>query len=195
VARLFFHIFLRHALTPIVQAERKPTIETATQRQRQRLDAIMKSAVVCLVLLAATARAFVASPPASTHHAKRMPSSLRMYESVEAAIAEAQKICANDPSSPECRVAWDIVEELEAADSHTTAAPYAAANDDAMVSALLGSFDILLSKIDGKMDQLMATTQRLEEFGTADPSIAALGQRAAEMKYALANAKASLGRH
>jgi hypothetical protein len=117
-----------------------------------------------------------------------------MYESVEAAIAEAQKICANDPSSPECRVAWDIVEELEAADSHkgVYASPYAS-NDAAMVSALLGSFDILLQKIDGKMDQLMATTDRLAEFGTADTSIAELGLRAGEMKQALANAKASLG--
>ena len=42
-----------------------------------------------------------------------------MFDSVEDAIAEAQKACAEDPTSGECKVAWEIVEELEAADSHT----------------------------------------------------------------------------
>lgn len=116
-----------------------------------------------------------------------------MYDSVEEAIAEAQRICAIDPASSECRVAWDIVEELEAADSHRGGAPSAAAGMSSPDnSAFLGSFDILVQKIDGKMDQLKATTAMLQEMGAGDPSIAELGARADEMKQALANARASL---
>lgn len=160
--------------------------------------------------LASTACGFVVSPspshrhatPSSTPHA---PTQLNMYNSVEEAIVEAQRICAVDPASPECRVAWDIVEELEAADSHRGGVefPYASSaasggaadpsDENAIeVSVMLGSFDILMKKIDGKMDQLQATTVKLHELGATDPSVTQLWQRAEEMKQALADAKASL---
>jgi len=119
---------------------------------------------------------------------------LDMFASVEEAIAEAQRICASDPSSPECRVAWDIVEELEAADSHQGAAAGAAAGAQSTTdyAALMGSFDILSQKIAGKMDQLQATTDKLVELGVTDPSVAELGARAEEMKQQLARASATL---
>ena len=115
---------------------------------------------------------------------------LHSYESVEAAIADAQRICASDPTSPECKVAWDIVEELEAADSHQGGFDAPSASTD--LTALMGGFDILIKKIDGKMDQLKATTDKLAELGETDPSLAELGARAVDMKQALANARARL---
>mmetsp|Transcript_11461 Transcript_11461/g.14189 ORF Transcript_11461/g.14189 Transcript_11461/m.14189 type:complete len:147 (-) Transcript_11461:244-684(-) len=138
-----------------------------------------------LSLLASTASAFVVSPSCP-----RSSISLNLYDRVEDAIAEANRICAADPSSPECRVAWDIVEELEAADSHKGG--YTTTDVSPDIVAFMGSLDILMRKIDGKMDQLKATTDKLEEMGSTDPSIAELGARAIEMKYALANARMSL---
>ena len=53
-------------------------------------------------------------------------------------------------------------------------------------------FDILANKIDGKMDQLKATTDRLQQLGVADPTVMELGVRAEDMKRCLETAKASL---
>jgi len=117
-----------------------------------------------------------------------------MFESVEAAIADAQRICAADPSSPECKVAWDIVEELEAAESHKGGPGVSGGPQSTDVAALMGSFDILVAKIDGKMDQLMATTIKLSELGVTDPSVAELYARAGEMKRALVDATSALRR-
>ena len=141
--------------------------------------------VFALPLLASTACAFVVSPSFPRHSI-----SLNLFNTVEDAIAEAERICAIDPSSPECRVAWDIVEELEAADAHRGGFTPSDVSPD--IVAFMGSLDILMRKIDGKMDQLKATTDKMEELGSTDPTIAELGARAVEMKYALANARASL---
>eukprot|EP00545_Synedropsis_sp_CCMP1620_P010709 CAMPEP_0119021790 /NCGR_PEP_ID=MMETSP1176-20130426/26700_1 /TAXON_ID=265551 /ORGANISM="Synedropsis recta cf, Strain CCMP1620" /LENGTH=46 /DNA_ID= /DNA_START= /DNA_END= /DNA_ORIENTATION= len=46
----------------------------------------------------------------------------------------------------------------------------------------MGSFDILVAKIDGKMDQLKGTTERMAQLGSTDPAVAELGVRADEMK-------------
>lgn len=125
--------------------------------------------------------------------APRLPTQLNLYESVNEAIAEAQRICANDPSSPECKVAWDIVEELEAADSHNQALAQQTQPDGQSMDyvAMMGSFDILTQKIDGKMDQLKATTEKLQSLGASDPSVAELARLSDEMKATLARARAS----
>lgn len=115
---------------------------------------------------------------------------LYLYASVEAAISEAERICAVDPDSNECRVAWDIVEELEAADSHrddTVISPEtveAAAEVGMDTTALLGSFDILTHKIDTKMDQLSMTADQLHSMG-APGEMPELVRLAEEMKVAL----------
>ena len=147
-------------------------------------------------LLASTACAFTSiSSSSSTGRSTsiRPSTELYLYDKVEEAIAEAQRICAADPTSQECRVAWDIVEELEAADSHQGRFVSTATRIDEGpdAAALMGSFDILLSKIDGKMDQLTATTEKFAELGSRDPSMAELHQRAYEMKNAIAHARAS----
>jgi hypothetical protein len=138
-----------------------------------------------LPLLASTACAFVVlpSPPRHSMH-------LQMYENVEAAIADAQRICAGDPASAECKVAWDIVEELEAADSHKGGIAASNVNvPSADLEFYKGGLDILLKKIDGKMDQLKGTTEKMAELGSADPAMTELWNRAVEMKEAVANAR------
>merc|ERR1719213_249649 len=80
--------------------------------------------------------AFSFSSATSNHHhpwttTKSTSSSTILYlqRSVQDAIVEAERICAIDPSSNECKVAWDIVEELEAADSHRGAAATSTISD------------------------------------------------------------------
>ena len=115
-----------------------------------------------------------------------------MYESVEAAIADAQRICAQDPSSNECRVAWDIVEELEAADSHIGGpAAVGETNFDESATLMVGSFDILTQKIIGKMDQLRATAEQLETMG-APGDMPELVRLAEELKSALGYTRSEL---
>lgn len=117
---------------------------------------------------------------------------LHLYNSVEAAIAEARRICDENPDSPACQVAWDIVEELEAADSHKDDQNRVRGQHYTMdYDALLGSFDILTTKLDNKMDQLIATCDKFEEWG-ADPSVAELSRLAEEMKRGMAYVKNTL---
>jgi len=117
-----------------------------------------------------------------------------MYREVEAAISEAQEICRANPGSPECTVAWDIVEELEAADSHlpspaTSSSSSSTTSTTSMdVQALLASFDILTTRLEDKMDQLIATCDKFEEWG-ADPSVVELSQLAQQMKVGMAYVK------
>ena len=128
---------------------------------------------------------------------RRSSVKLNLDQKVQDAIHEATAICARDPSSPECRVAWDIVEELEARQSHQGSSsqqdPNAVVSTDLV--AFLASFDILSQKINGKMDQLKATTDRLQELGATDQSFADVGMRAEDMKDALARARNDLSRY
>jgi hypothetical protein len=139
-----------------------------------------------LSLVVSTACAFSVSSFSSRFSTRLHPT----FASVQEAIADAQRICAINPASPECRVAWDIVEELEAADSHRGGMKSSAQTDN---SAFLGGFKILTQKIDGKMDQLKATSEMLVQLGVTDPSVAELAIRAEEMKQQLAKVRALLG--
>jgi CP12 domain len=113
-----------------------------------------------------------------------------LYTPVQEAIADAQRICAMDPTSGECRVAWDIVEELEAADSHMGILPAPVVATDFL--SLVEGFDILVERIDHKMDRLIATTDSLAELGVTDAAITSLYDRAEDMKRALMHARNTL---
>ena len=159
------------------------------------------AAVGCLLLMQAV-DCFNVKAPTSSLRSLASTTKLNTYANVEEAIAEAQRICAMDPMSPECKVAWDIVEELEAADSHRDSsgrqiAPDMSAGPTNMspdLVALVASFDILAQKIDGKMDQLMATTDKLQELGANDPAIPELRERAQYMREILAYVNGELKR-
>jgi len=95
-------------------------------------------------------------------------------------------ICASDPGSKSCQVAWDIVEELKAAESHRSSGVGTFIDPNYTdIDTLLYSFDILVKKIDGKMDQLKATTDKMQELGASDPSVRELGELAEYMKQQL----------
>ena len=149
--------------------------------------------IPCLLsLLASTAFAFAPT----TISSNRPATQLFLHERVEEAIAEAYRVCGQDPGSRECAVCWDIVSELQAAESHRGRPMQGgggAVNMSPDGQALMSSFNILLAKIDGKMDQALATTEKLAELGLRDPEIADLHQRAYEMKEAVWNARRSLG--
>ena len=149
--------------------------------------------LVSLLSLLATANAF--TTPFTKSHTPN--TKLNLQKSVEDAILEAQQICAVDPTSDACKVAWDIVEELEAADSHrnTNTASDGGVEVGADVEAFLSSLDILTKKIDGKMDQLKGISYKLQELGATDPSIGDLAYQADVMKQVIYNARASLGRY
>lgn len=162
----------------------------------------MKIALL-LPLIASTAYAFTDLPSSGapgniaigTHHSSSSATRLNLYASVEAAIADAQRICAEDPDSPECKVAWDIVEELEAADSHKGGVPSPVAiSNEAEYGSLVSGFDILSEKTDRKLGELVALTDKLAEWDGTDPSVMRVGDLAYELREALAQAKASLYR-
>jgi len=113
-----------------------------------------------------------------------------MFETVEEAIAEAKRVCAEDPTSSDCKVAWDIVEELEAADSHQGGfkAPQAVSAADEN-KALANSFDVLSQKIDAKMVQLKSLNDLMAAKGT---DLSELSSLADQMTAALASAKSKL---
>eukprot|EP00339_Tiarina_fusa_P024431 CAMPEP_0117055122 /NCGR_PEP_ID=MMETSP0472-20121206/38205_1 /TAXON_ID=693140 ORGANISM="Tiarina fusus, Strain LIS" /NCGR_SAMPLE_ID=MMETSP0472 /ASSEMBLY_ACC=CAM_ASM_000603 /LENGTH=155 /DNA_ID=CAMNT_0004770981 /DNA_START=80 /DNA_END=547 /DNA_ORIENTATION=+ len=148
--------------------------------------------VVRFLFLVASASAFTSPPTASV--TKDALTRRYLQQTVEAAITEAQQICASEGAGSEaCRVAWDIVEELEAADSHknTVSSP---ANTSPDFAVLMDGFDILCAKIDGKMEQLKATSSKFHELGASDPALGLedLYERAEEMQKALAHVQRSL---
>lgn len=151
-------------------------------------------ALSLLVCSTTTTRAFMVPSTITSitlPNQKDSTTRLNLYDTVEEAIAEAQRICAEDPSSHECRVAWDIVEELEAADSHQDYESGVDASQSMDYHAMVGSFDILTRKIDNKMDQLKATAEMMASMG-ADPSFSEVARLAEEMKQALAYVRSTL---
>jgi hypothetical protein len=120
----------------------------------------------------------------------RPQTAIRLQTRVEDAIADAQRICAPDPTSPACRVAWDIVEELEAAGSRKDQGYSGNVNTSPDYQALAFGFDMLLRKIDGKMDQLSATATKKQQMGSDNPALDELCQKAHEMKEAISRSRA-----
>jgi hypothetical protein len=152
----------------------------------------MKVFAILVLLNFSSALAFAVAPPRATT-TTTTSTRLSLFKSVEDAIAEAQRICAENPDSQDCKVAWDIVEELEAADSHKggpEAPTVLSAN--AEYNSLLDSFDILAKRTADKLEQLKAVTLRLEDLGVTDPRVTQLYDISDELKQAIAQANAAL---
>lgn len=118
---------------------------------------------------------------------------LALYASVEEAISEAQNVCSQYGSdSEQCKVAWDIVEELEAADSHRTDTAVALASswEEKQVNylPLLEGMDVLSAKLDRKLYELNNLSRQLAEAGAGE-EIEALVYASEEMRVLLENAK------
>ncbi|KAL3780546.1 hypothetical protein HJC23_001906 [Cyclotella cryptica] len=152
-----------------------------------------------LTFLASPLHAFLPqSQPTKTSkgHSSSSTSSttLSLHASVEAAIAEAQAICAQTgPDSEACRVAWDIVEELEAADSHRANTVVSQWNGEQQTNyvPLLDSLSLLSVKLDRKLDELHALSAQLAEAGAGE-EIERLVYASEEMKGLLVQARGRL---
>eukprot|EP00956_Cyclotella_meneghiniana_P002420 scaffold2726_cov57-Cyclotella_meneghiniana.AAC.6 len=131
--------------------------------------------------------------PTNHRSTKTNPTQLDLYASVEQAISEAQNVCSQYGSdSEQCKVAWDIVEELEAADSHRTDTAVALASswEEKQVNylPLLEGMDILSAKLDRKLYELNNLSRQLAEAGAGE-EIEALVYASEEMRGLLENAK------
>ncbi|KAL7475483.1 hypothetical protein ACHAW6_004360 [Cyclotella cf. meneghiniana] len=109
------------------------------------------------------------SHPPKLFHGHLPPSTsstdLSLHASVESTIAKAQAICTQTgPDSEACQVAWDIVEDLEVADSHRTISPW---NGDQQTNygPLLDLLSLLSAKLNQKLDELHALSAQLAEAG------------------------------
>lgn len=87
-------------------------------------------------------------------------------------------------------MAWDIVEELEAADAHRTPA-HPTSQQEVSYGPLISSLDLLSAKIDRKMDELNKLSTSLVEAG-AGPEVERLAYASEEMKGILEEAVRSL---
>ena len=100
------------------------------------------------------------------------------------------------PNSEECRVAWDIVEELEAADSRVRSSEQqqSMGANELSYSPLVDSLELLSVKVERKMDELKALSEQLTAYG-AGPEVERLQYASDEMKQILAEARSSLDQY
>ena len=87
-------------------------------------------------------------------------------------------------------MAWDIVEELEAADSHRATSPWNGEQQTNYVP-LLDSLSLLSAKLDRKLDELHALSAQLAEAGAGE-EIERLVYASEEMKGLLMQARGRL---
>ncbi|KAL3792942.1 hypothetical protein ACHAW5_006849 [Stephanodiscus triporus] len=117
-------------------------------------------------------------------------SNLNLFRSSQEATAEAEQICYEEgPDSERCKVAWDIVEELKAADSHDR--NQAPGPSELSYSPLVQGLDILSTKIERKMDELRNLSTQLAEYG-AGPEVERLIYASDEMKLILEEARTAM---
>ena len=134
------------------------------------------------------------SSSSSNSSSQKSSSQLNLYNSVEEAIAEAERIGYEQGTDSEAyRVQWDIVEELEAADSHRspTTTPV---QHEVNYGPLITSLDLLQDQIDRKMDELNKLSRSLVEAG-AGPEVERLAYASEEMRMILEEAVRSLDQY
>jgi len=89
-------------------------------------------------------------------------------------------------------VAWDIVEELKAADAHDRTEP--AAPNPLSYSPMVAGLDILTSKLERKMDELRNLSTQLAAEG-AGPEVERLVYASDEFKQILAEARTAMDQY
>mmetsp|Transcript_34960 Transcript_34960/g.73747 ORF Transcript_34960/g.73747 Transcript_34960/m.73747 type:complete len:171 (-) Transcript_34960:117-629(-) len=132
-----------------------------------------------------------------SHHDKapqhKTTTELNLYRSAAEAIAEAEQICYMEgPDSQRCKVAWDIVEELKAADAHVRT-PDTPANDISYIPLVAG-LNILSDKLDRKLGELKNLSTQMAEAG-AGPEVERLIYASDEMKQVLTEARAAVSQY
>jgi len=122
-------------------------------------------------------------------------SSLHLFRSAQEATAEAEYIChVEGPHSERCKVAWDIVEELKAADSHDRTQSSSHSPNELSYSPLVLGLEVLSNKIDKKMDELRKLSTELAGYG-AGPEVERLIYASDEMKQILQDARTAMDQY
>lgn len=122
-------------------------------------------------------------------------SSLHLFRSAQEATAEAEYIChVEGPHSERCKVAWDIVEELKAADSHNRTQSSSQCPNELSYSPLVLGLEVLSNKIDKKMDELRKLSTELAGYG-AGPEVERLIYASDEMKQILQDARTAMDQY
>mmetsp|Transcript_25414 Transcript_25414/g.43391 ORF Transcript_25414/g.43391 Transcript_25414/m.43391 type:complete len:170 (+) Transcript_25414:89-598(+) len=118
---------------------------------------------------------------------------LSLYRSAAEAISEAERICMVEGAhSQRCKVAWDIVEELEAADAHhrtQTTGP----NELSYVPLAQG-LEILSVKIERKLEELRKLSTEMAEAG-AGPEVERLVYASDEMAQIIEEARQAMAQY
>ena len=155
--------------------------------------------VISMAVKISISQAFIPKQNNSSLHKQQSNRSLQeekalhLYKSTKDAIAEAKMICFEEgPNSERCKVAWDIVEELEAADSHVRSEPSVA--NELSYSPMVDSLEILSSKIERKMDELKNLSEGLAQYG-AGPEVERLSYASDEMKSCLEDARRAMDQY
>lgn len=152
--------------------------------------------IIALALTIPATSAFnnIISPhQCSRNKAAYKSTELNLYRSAAEAIAEAERICAIEgPNSERCAVAWDIVEELEAADAHVRTPVLS--SDELSYVPLINGLEILSGKLERKLDELRNLSTEMAAAG-AGPEVERLIYASDEMKQILDEARAAMAQY
>jgi hypothetical protein len=152
----------------------------------------MKLFVSLFLLQAVSCSAFVQQPS----HKKTSVILLNRIDSSNA-VAEAMRITKEKgATSSEARVAWDIVEEMDASDNSgaiNTATVTLSARDD--YANQVRALAYLLSATQETMDQIGTLVSNLKNLDLEDPTLSKLPTDASGLKTVLAEAKAAVEVH
>lgn len=121
----------------------------------------------------------------------RRPVALRSagVDAIEAAMEASKKYGA---SSPEARVLWDIVEEMDASDNSVA---YQAPIEDEEYESKVKALSQMLTKTKDEIEQVKKLADELKGVKLAKPPSVSSGSDSAAMKEALAAAKAATEEH
>eukprot|EP00565_Helicotheca_tamesis_P006330 CAMPEP_0185728572 /NCGR_PEP_ID=MMETSP1171-20130828/3900_1 /TAXON_ID=374046 /ORGANISM="Helicotheca tamensis, Strain CCMP826" /LENGTH=242 /DNA_ID=CAMNT_0028397295 /DNA_START=97 /DNA_END=825 /DNA_ORIENTATION=+ len=112
------------------------------------------------------------------------------------AVAEALRISKEfGATSPEARVAWDAVEEMDSNDSSAAFSSTITTSAKGDYFNQIQSLAFLMKETKEKLSQMKTLANHLMELELTDPSLTQLGPEAENIRNALAEAKAAVGVH
>lgn len=133
------------------------------------------------------------NPRSGCHDVRHKSTALNIYRSAAAATSEAEYVCmVEGPHSDRCAVAWDIVEELKAADADDRTET-AGAHELSYIPLVQG-LNILSDKLGRKLGELKKLSTQMAEAG-AGPEVERLVYASDEMLQILEEATTAVSRY
>lgn len=112
------------------------------------------------------------------------------------AVTEALRISKEfGATSPEARVAWDVVEEMDSNDSSAAFTNTIATSAKGDYFNQVQSLAFLMKGAKEKLSQMKILSNHLKDLELNDPSLTQLGEDSEKMRTALAEAKAAVDIH